>query len=254
MESIYFLHIPKTAGSSFKKMLASAYSQEEVLEFYQRNKLLEFKPSQHRLLLGHLGFDISALTKSFNVVTFLRCPIHRAISNYHQVLRSSEHYLHVLVKELGTFDAFIRDKHCQDCIANIQTKYLGLDINFEQLVKHHTVASLIALAPQELHSKMLALSDPDQVMKTAFQRLSKMAFFGLCERFEDSIALFKQAYPNLELKSAYAQENVTHGGVTFNQLSNEDIEILKEINYLDIQLYQSAASLFEKRWEQSYAE
>ena len=250
MEKIYFLHIPKTAGSSFKRILSSMYPENEVLEFYQRDKLLSFNPQKHRLLLGHLGFDISTLTQNFDVVTFLRCPIKRAISNYHQVLRSTEHYLHELVKELGSFSAFIRDKRCQDCIANIQTKYLGLDISFSELIKYHTEASLIALTPQELHSKLLSLSDENIIKGRAFERLSNMAFFGLCERFDDSVSLFQKCYPQLGGgERERAQLNVTRDGVKLSDLSSEDLIIIKNINYLDMHLYENAVSLFNSRLE-----
>lgn len=152
------------------------YSDEAILEFYNRSNLLNLNARKLDLLMEYVGFDVSPITQSFDVVTFLRCPIHRAISNYHQVLRSPEHYLHESVKVLGSFSAFIRDKWSQDCIANIQTKNLGLDIDFLQLIKHHTEKLFLALTSQELHSKLLSSSDESSIKERAFQRLSNMAF------------------------------------------------------------------------------
>lgn len=250
MNSIYFLHIPKTAGSSFKRILSSMYPQQVILEFYTRGQLLDLDIDKHLLLLGHLGFDISNLTQGFDVVTFLRDPHSRAVSNYHQILRSPEHYLHNRTKEFGSFSAFIRDKSSQDCISNIQTKYLGLDINFAQVIECHTFTSLQALAPQELHSKLLNETDESLVLKNAIERLTDMTFFGLCERFEDSMLLFQKAYPEMEMNSLPVQENVTRDGVKLGDLCSEDIGIIRSLNRLDIQLYQSAVELFDYRWKQ----
>lgn len=63
------------------------------------------------------------------------------------------------------------------------------------------------------------------------------------------MTLFQKVYPQLALQNKYARANVTRGGVTFSDLTNDDIDVITNLNHLDVQLYKDDVNLFELRWE-----
>ena len=140
------IHIPKTGGSSFQKTLQSLYpadafqrmdftvrkvrgnprmiasnqtSQDLLDQIYEQRKL----PANIRAVHGHFRYeDILSLFKldsSVTVVTWLRDPIKRIVSNYHYIIASFEREIqHTplssqlftrLVKSLPEFAANRRD-------------------------------------------------------------------------------------------------------------------------------------------------
>lgn len=84
---IVFHHIPKTAGSSFNQILRTLYRDDEVCNAALDDELDEVMADETRryeLFVGHFSFD--ALHRHFGGatrLTFLRDPVQRCISQYH---------------------------------------------------------------------------------------------------------------------------------------------------------------------------
>ena len=90
------LHIPKTAGTSFRNILKSVYGENQVVRFdisrmgvvrmnenvYQKSKLPNVK-----VIHGHFTFqDLSGsftLPETYKLITWMRDPVKRVISNYY---------------------------------------------------------------------------------------------------------------------------------------------------------------------------
>jgi hypothetical protein len=86
VHQVFFLHIPKTAGSSITELVKQQYRPEEICPYYHRSHLAggEVQPSW-RLLWGHLPLELRTKLRSPFVFTFLRDPVERFISEYHYV-------------------------------------------------------------------------------------------------------------------------------------------------------------------------
>lgn len=88
---VYFLHIPKTAGSSLKYWLSDLFGPERTLELYTLSSLAEQLPYQirsYQYYTGHLGLSLSEfLSQDFKIDTFtwLRDPVKREISQYNYI-------------------------------------------------------------------------------------------------------------------------------------------------------------------------
>lgn len=91
------IHIPKTAGTSFRNILKQMYGEQQVIRiditlpsektpFSSVQPSTERLPDEVRIIHGHFRFpDIAALyhlDPDVPVITWLRDPVERVISNY----------------------------------------------------------------------------------------------------------------------------------------------------------------------------
>lgn len=93
---LYFLHIPKTAGSSLKYWLADLFAPGEVLETYTLSGLEQALPEKinyYRFYSGHLGFalyDFLGDRTLIDTFTWLRDPAKREISQYNFIRQTKD--------------------------------------------------------------------------------------------------------------------------------------------------------------------
>jgi hypothetical protein len=108
---IYFLHIPKTAGSSLRQIIEANYSPEELevigvhwttwmtaKDVHQR---IEGKPDI-KAVHGHFSYGVHRqIGGEARYVTFLRTPRDRVISGYFHLRRHPKNPLRAAVEELS---------------------------------------------------------------------------------------------------------------------------------------------------------
>lgn len=95
---ICFLHIPKTAGTSLRKMLRDNYHIQDV---FNGNTMLDYEGKtkndlqDYKLFLGHLFYfrALQILPDDVTYITLLRNPIDRVISLYYFWRRHSDDYI-----------------------------------------------------------------------------------------------------------------------------------------------------------------
>jgi sulfotransferase famil protein len=175
---LFFLHIPKTGGTSLTKLLARHYPPDEVLpvpDRSDRRRMLRELPPERlakiRLVAGHFWFGPNdrgvhdLLCADPVTITMLRDPIARTISTYRHVVGRPGHPLHGEVPG-DSLLSFLRDPRAQGHLRNIQARWL---------------------VGQPAHDR----SDmpDDELLGRARQRLEELAFTGIFERFEESVSL-----------------------------------------------------------------
>ena len=84
------------------------------------------------------------------------------------------------------------------------------------------------------------------MLNSAKANLEKMAFFGLTEKQLESQALFENTF-GLKFKKPFVQKNNTVSSKEKYQLDQDTIDRITEMNHLDMELYQFAKTLLEKR-------
>ncbi len=200
---IVFVHIPKTAGTSFRFAAKNYYGEEnilndygmeskttsaEILEFYYKTnnvEMLRESSSKYTLLTGH--YPVSRYDEIFSgspIATFIREPVSRMISEYYH-LQNHEG----LTDSLNEF--YRKEEYC-----NRQVKLLGGKSIFD------------------------------------------LDFVGVTDQYELSLTLFNEKFSsNLECltmnRGNYREDILA-------SVSKADLDEITQLNQQDIELYKSA--------------
>jgi hypothetical protein len=206
---IICLHIPKTAGTSFR-ISAEHYfgpwnvvkdygekspaTSDEIREaFYEKKDipLLQSKVSQKKFFTGH--FSLAKYREHFPdspVVTFFRDPVKRVVSEY---VHFTTHY---------GFEGSLREFYRKDQFRNRQAKVLS------------------GVNPVELD------------------------FYGLTENYEESLAKFNKRYGT---KFPMATLNKGNYEKSSHHATDEEIEEIRLLNQEDERIYQQAVENFDNQ-------
>lgn len=230
IDSYFFIHLPKTAGTSVKNLLFNKFQPEEILpsqllvkqnnglypHFEQLIKLK--KPGGDvRLLLGHYPFAANTLfDTSPKTIIILRDPIERAISNiFHMKYNDSR------LKNLTPFEIY-KLGHWNYC--NLQTRYLADEVI--HLNMHF-------ISPKRMSQGCL---------RKAKKNLEKCSVVGISESLGKSVDLMNCLFGwNLQHPKRI---NKAKGS---KQISEKLSNLIREENALDIELYHFAKELFEEQ-------
>ncbi len=210
-DPIIYLHIPKTAGTSFRISAADYFGQENVLYDYgaesstTSEELLNSVESEAsiekirtaglraKMLGGHFSFPkYRNLFPDSPVVSFFRDPVDRVVSEF---VHFSNHYSYT-----DTLEDFYRSPRFQ----NRQHKSLG------------------GAKPTDLD------------------------FFGLTEKYEHSLELFNTKY-NTALKVVAL--NKGNYGTKSQRIepTEQQREVIRHLNQADVGLYQLAVEQFDRQ-------
>jgi hypothetical protein len=134
--------------------------------------------------------------------------------------------------------------------ANLQTRYVGLDIDVLHLYRDLDKVALEKLElERQIESFAPNLFYDRIILELAKERLEKFAFVGLVERLRESIQLLSYTF-NWNLPSDYDSLNVGLNRPLREVISQEMLEIIHQNTLLDEELYQFATRLFERKYHQ----
>jgi len=228
-EIYYFIHIPKTCGTSFRFMLYKQFPQSVIFpnlahlrknggKYYKFPEVISMKETiqdSTHLFMGHYSFrGINRIfDKKINYLTFLRHPVKRTISNIQHLQRIRPEYKNASLSEIF--------EDVQASQKDLQTRFLSNK-------------------PNKRPTEMDRLPE-------AKRNLEKIKFVGIAEKFQESIQLIEHTF-NWNLGNTLKLNQ--RKGNTDNELSEDLLNKIKAINELDIELYEHACLLFEKRYSE----
>ena len=178
----FFQHIPKTAGSSFIRMLNDIFRQEVILpnhswrEKYKAYIYLDglkaISPTsleEKQLIMGHLpSASMELMPHPIYTVTFLRHPYQRCISRLNFASHRNPAF------KLDTWENI--SHNLRTGLVNMQTQYFA-DASLENLYYWENGERI-----------------DENALKQAKERLEAFNFIGLTERFDESIALAERTF------------------------------------------------------------
>jgi hypothetical protein len=233
-----FIHIPKTAGTTFGNILRANFPPGAVGNlgnvFKGRGgvdpaKLKRVHASGPMLtrklsaLAGHYPFGVrSSLPDDTRYITFLRNPVERTLSHYYSLLEVRRRDP---LPEGSTLEQILADgDYMHD---NLQTRMLS----DHPAPFGDATEEMLEQAKANLENAFLA--------------------FGLVERFDESLVLFQR---RLGLQSVlYVRQRVTNRPHEA-EVPDELIRAAERYNEYDLELYRVAAELFERTVEEQGVE
>lgn len=250
--TLIFIHIPKNAGTSMRRIVESFYKEKEIYFIYTKAfnsndesdfiALPETDKKNIRIIFGHVsvGFH-NHITQPSSYVTILRHPVERMVSLYSFVSNNPDHPFYETIKSNNMdFDEFMREEGMQWGMStdNQQTRMLcGMKADFRKCY-------------------------PEMVSKAKENLRERFAVIGLSEYFVESVLLMKNTFgwkipistqfigKILGWKNPlYEKTNVTEKKLKINKLSESSLDAVKKFNELDIELYNYARDLFFKQIE-----
>lgn len=234
---LFFLHFPRTAGTTVDDIFAANYPAEQTLKIYSQE---DFKKYQYidedafaniRYITGHLLLTNTNPTqfygKPVRAFTFLREPVKRLYSEY-LFLKTwkNQHLYEYLNAKNISFSHYITstEKLLRYRGKNFMTRCIS-----GEALETTDVAEALAKAKDNLEHSFL--------------------FFGLQERFMESMLLLsKQAGLGNIL---HQKRNALTAAGAQARMSEEEAEIAREYNSADVELYRFAQELFAKRVEEA---
>jgi hypothetical protein len=224
-EQVCFIHIGKSGGTTLLDILHINFPDQRVFQAYHSKSLKTLKPetsTQYGLFRGHFFYDVVKRTLANPVlITFLRDPVARSRSVYQHLMKDDTHSLHDVVKGLS-FEEYV---------------FADADVNVDIRNFHARIIT----------SKLSPKHEPD--LDLAKQRLAEeFPFIGITERYDESIALLVYTFDWSKITS-YKTKNVTKNPIQLSDYPEHVIERIRELNQIDIALYEYALGLFEERFQ-----
>lgn len=226
---LYFCHIPKTAGMTFRTIIEDQFNCEDVCPATLNAQLAKLTPEdlrRYRLFRGHLGFsNLPGILNNKRVIniTILREPVARVISHYDYIRRMPGDPHYGAVKDM-TLEEFAQRLTAGKLGKNIQTYHVAKTTRF----------NLDGLTPAES-------------LELARNSLDDFGFVGLVERFQDSLFLLSYIFGWKPILNS-RKENAAKVKKPINEVPESTLAVIRENSQLDAELYHHARESFAARF------
>lgn len=255
-EPYFFLHVPKTAGTTFTTILGQLFQDKDICPAYYTFELLELNKAElnkYRLFQGHIYYNVlqGIVNKPLQTLTFVRNPIDHAVSQLQELKRMDK--LKNL-KERAIYnrqieDAIIGWKDNNYSEMSLQ-EFVDNDVNYQnQQVKRFVENDryLHFDVHKDPPSSVVLTSVNEDDLEVAKKMVANCFFLGVTERFEESLMLFSYLL-GIRPVRVIPRLNVSNNRPSRDEISPEIRRKITANSALDVQLYEFACQLFDERF------
>lgn len=228
---VLFTHIPKAGGTTLEHLLAKNHPPNGTVLINSENLFLHPMVFGRfgglpRVVMGHhkLSQPLYMLMDHRTAhITILREPVSRVLSHYDYLRVSPNHRTHRIVRDM-TVEQFASSRVTPE-LANGQTLRLA------------------GMLPRFLAARFKPPADALAIAKENLER--RFSFFGLTERYGEFLLMASRL---LGWRDIFCEpRNVSRQRAGRDSATDRVIEIIRERNVLDIELYDFARDLFQRR-------
>jgi hypothetical protein len=251
---LYFMHIPKTAGTTVDHMLRSRFPRRRANSTFNVVELMRLpqrKLAALEFISGHLEFGYyleELLGRPVRAIAFVREPRPLLLSIYKQVIKDPADPVHAYVRaNCPSIDQFFRDPVMSAYVANFQTRYVALaerrfDAATVEAVRQapaHRIEGILrdAVAREQANTPSNA-----GLLQRATERLQACWFVGVTERLDESMARLAGKLGWKPFPPAPQINRSPHSART-SDLSKATLRRIDELTSLDRILYDRATEI-----------
>lgn len=251
---VAFQHIPKTAGSSFRRMLESMVPRRETCtQGFADADIRRIEPGKfagYRLVCGHITIDLLVdLLPDAEWLTFLRDPVERVVSHHANAVNTARQstdwkrwandrepvrrYLDTI--EGMPLDQFLAldDPRAVRDTTNLQTRVL-VERSFRLTIGNEACTG----------------HDPRIIDRAKANLRERYRFVGVQEEFEASLELFARTYGLHRSGAGFvANVNPSKHRSSGYEISGTARDIIADRNQMDAELHAFARELMHERLE-----
>jgi len=240
-KKIFFLHIPKTAGSTLVNVIERQYKSSEIMVIYDIHYAkpaitidkINSAPKRFRrnnlLVAGHYGYGIhQGITKEFGYSTMVRDPAKRVVSNFMDIKGNPKSPIYKQVHNLSLKD-FLSQKVFIDSDNGQVRRLSGYENEYNNVPYGHCSLEMLELAKINIEKHFLVV--------------------GVMEHFDKSLVLMKHKLGWDDIR--YVRKNVAPQQDFFEKISRDVIDQIQELNWLDVSLYEFAIAIFKRMFEEA---
>ena len=246
---IYFLHIPKTSGTSVHQVLQQVYGGKAASAPLLWDHLLArgyLINARTKVVTGHFGGLLPLWLKSMpRVITMLREPIARAVSHINHVQREPQHPLYGVARDLSIVD-YCNHPVLKRTVSNFQSRYLASwSFSAALLQRRGESARPEGEASVRFENALYDLDENYGLYDAAVRALNGFDGVGLCEAHRASIQLFGRvlAWRPGPLRAPQLNACAT-GQHDVQRLSAEELATLRGLNAVDEPVYRHGCAIF----------
>lgn len=269
---VVFHHLPKTGGSTFRRMLESLFDPEEVCPGELDREVLDLQASDRsrfRLFAGHFSSGLLEDTLADAVgLIFLRHPVDRVVSEFQNISNWSRYpsawkqrvESSPLNRELldliagRSLEDYLRldDPRVRDRVENRQTRHLLSTVSASGVADAERCALTADIwnTPELVMQGSARQRFDESLIAEAKQHLrDRYAFVGIQEDFDCSLQLFAMTFgmrPFGDVTAYTANRNPSRSGGGY-RLPAAVREELEERNAMDLELWRHGRKLMHER-------
>ncbi len=239
---LFFMHIPKTAGMSMRSYLAEQYSARDICpaNTWPEVAALCEPPSAYLLVQGHFRYNMrSALRPGTKAIAVLRNPLLRTLSALRHLKRDPAfHRDHAVAKHLS-LQQILRNPALMAQQRNVQAAALCASAPFKKIV------SLLRRS-NDPETEAAKLEMPT-TLELALQRAKQVEFLGTVEHLWLLLHQMSETMGFHPVADLPLINNAADSKTDLSNLDEEDIELLRTYNDIDLVLYDRCRELIEQR-------
>ncbi len=230
MTKIYFIHIPKAAGTSFRQTMEEQLGADQVLWLGMNGVNIEafVEPSPENfskaVVGGHMPFSRASRTyrDGYRFFATLREPVSRVISLHNYIANEPSHHLHAQINSMSFLEAIERVKPFEQQAKNFQCHYLSAS---GQRTYGAAVSSILT------HDILVNVMGQNDM---------------LVSKAQDILGL--DAVPEMKRSNQAAKS-----GERNPEYDDEDVlAAIRDLNQEDIRLYDTLSALYQKAHNPSF--